>query len=254
MSTQQVNGQENELKPLMAGVVGIALRNAKDRFFFPSTSNSFQGFKVENLLFDSGCNTFLLYLPTPEHLQDLKKDFQTCNWMVSRSKGVSSEYLSIRIGEISSGLKFTLCSTFSSFMQVREFSTSCIRFHICQEDIQYILQHKDDFYGLLSFGWPLLEEFKDQKSDRRKHGIVGQSLFRDNPGLSMIQHEDILIIVDRTKFDWNYAKIVRLAFLFPQFHFPDKQNAFNDLEVDFTDVYENCSSSALGSGDYIDEI
>ena len=71
------------------GIIFVAKRNRKGRFFLASKFNSFGGWNVEAVLVDSGCNSMLLPILVGQ-LDQLLEVFpvETHVWTVSTSNGV----------------------------------------------------------------------------------------------------------------------------------------------------------------------
>lgn len=71
-------------------VLAVAVKNAKRRFYIPSTENYFGGIQYDYVMIDNGCNSFLLPFPTanPDALRMYEgSDF---SWEIAYSQGTGA--------------------------------------------------------------------------------------------------------------------------------------------------------------------
>src|SRR5947209_3103587 len=96
----------------LTGVIALARRNRKSRFFLASKENWFGGFRVDAVMIDNGCNSILLPLPTQQDIINLPslfppgKDFF---WEISNSKEVQAKSLILKIKATKGTIPISLC-------------------------------------------------------------------------------------------------------------------------------------------------
>jgi hypothetical protein len=67
-------------------ILAVAVKNARMRFFIPSTDNGFGGIKNSFVMIDSGCNSMLL--PFPSNADDLRLfEDDIFTWQIFCSEG-----------------------------------------------------------------------------------------------------------------------------------------------------------------------
>ena len=70
-------------------ILAVALKNARARFFIPSTDNSFCGIKYDFVMIDSGCNSMLL--PFPSNANDLRRfEEDIYTWQIYWPRGTGA--------------------------------------------------------------------------------------------------------------------------------------------------------------------
>jgi hypothetical protein len=151
-------------------VLAIAARNRKRRFFVPSTDNTFCGIRYEQVMIDSGCNSFLL--PFPENPNDLTSlEGDQYRWSISSSGGtgaIRSPTLRIeRVGDRPVGQMRLAFSTVPVDLP-------SLRFHLGSESAASLLQHPK----LIDIHKNSLQAFLDSLgtsvSSERQHVLLGQ--------------------------------------------------------------------------------
>ncbi|KAG7357822.1 hypothetical protein IV203_014409 [Nitzschia inconspicua] len=74
---------------LQEKILAVALKNARARFFIPSTDNYFCGLKYDYVMIDSGCNSVLL--PFPSSIDELTQFHdEIFSWQVFCSQGTGA--------------------------------------------------------------------------------------------------------------------------------------------------------------------
>ena len=98
-----------------AGILAVALKNNKRRFFIPSSMDSFATIPYEYAMIDNGCSTIVKPFPGMRALQAFKSD--AFAWKIGRSSGTGplkaftltiSHKLNLPIGQIVSANKFVM--------------------------------------------------------------------------------------------------------------------------------------------------
>jgi len=176
------------------GVIALALRNKKSRFFLASKENWFGGLKVEAVMIDSGCNSLLLPLPTQQDIINLPNLFPPGKgflWEISNSKGVQAKSLTLRIKVANGTIPISLCKDLLP-PSIPGVGFSYLRFHLCSEDVAEILK-KPDMYGMQDHDLKVLQAWTTPIK-RRNHALLGQILLYWN-GCASFQHQEMFAVV-----------------------------------------------------------
>lgn len=163
-------------------VVLMFVGTSKSRFWIPSEQNFFGDFQIGHVLYDSGCNTILLPLK-PGDISKLMKLYPPSDrfsWSINSGHG-SSRALWIVPSEPS-----IRCRLATDLFPNSNFSLPALRFHICPEDAEEIINHKpldDVSIGLLG-KWvekvrAIKKEYGIELASRRNHALLGQFFFLD---------------------------------------------------------------------------
>jgi len=181
------------------GVVIIAKKNRKNRFFLASKENTFGPVKVEVVMIDSGCNTNLLSLAVDD-IKTLPDRFPQADfiWDIVSSHGVQSWSLTLRVAPKLGNIPVHLCKDIIPTEQPT-WEVAFLRFHLCNEDVQWL----NNSSGLLPASSLLqIREFlgSNLTVGRRTHALLGQSLLSS---FSSIQHRGVIVVVDPVRFVWN---------------------------------------------------
>jgi len=245
---------KNQILPnILDGVIILARRNRRNRFFLPSKQNFFGPIQFDVVMVDSGCNTILLPL-AKDQIRDLSKHFppQQYMWEIGTSQGVQSQSLTLKIKPRAGTIPVQLCQDL--FQNTSPSITlPYLRFHLCDEDVVMLCTEKSLAGVISSHYLSKINDFKSKNTispNRRTHVLLGQKILGN---YSCIQHGEVIAVVDSMKFVpkniWytttqleEFLKTVTSAL-------PDN---FDDLEDDDHDgndeeVYE------LGDDEFVDE-
>jgi len=233
------------------GVVLLARRNVRRRFFLPSKENYFGGWKVEAAMIDNGCNGMLLPLRNKGDLQQLTLHFRESdyNWEIVRGKGVQGPSLSVKItSSITSTIDLDLCRDFAARCQTK---VSFLRFHLCTEDLEDLANFPSESIArraldrfIKTNGEELVKKFLSLPVIRRKHALVGQAIMDD---VITLKHLHVFAMLDPKKFVSGipfesiqaWGKIVREV---PEATLPERFEELEDEDHDPNDeeidIYE----------------
>lgn len=157
---------------LSEGLIAVAQRNKKHRFYIPSVDNNFDGIQYDFVMIDSGSNTLLLPFPSTTDGLLAKYDDSVFCWDIQYSSGtgaVPSPTLIIsRIdGDVVGDIY--LCGR-------KVHSTFFLRFHLGSESAQKLIDcgRLDDFdrKQLTAF----LARLDGESFPERCHVLLGQSV------------------------------------------------------------------------------
>ncbi|CAB9524316.1 expressed unknown protein [Seminavis robusta] len=183
-------------------ILGVAVKNARMRFFIPSTDNSFGGIKYTFVMIDSGCDSMLL--PFPSNADDLRvfeEDIFT--WQIFCSGGTPTLVIS-RIDGLSLG------SVVLAGRQVIELPF--LRFHLGSVSAQAMVAHErldeDESAKLDSF---LLQLGPNHILPERQHVLIGQTVLSKTYSLQagkmlFIMRKGYLPVRDDLVAAWNVVK------------------------------------------------
>jgi hypothetical protein len=189
----EVNTHQFERNSLPAGIVFVAKRNKKDRFFLASKVNSFGGWNVEAVLVDSGCNSILLPILVGQ-LDRLLDVFpvKTHRWRASTSNGVNGRGITLNVRHFAIDFQTTLCHDMQNPETPCSLNLPMLRFHLCLDDAAQLVPSHPLFAALSTEGQSSISSFvqSSTSSNRRIHALVGQSLL-SNDSIFTIQHRGI---------------------------------------------------------------
>jgi len=192
--------QEWKIKFAQQGIVALAKRNKKFRFFLASKENFFGGFQVENVMIDNGCSSILLPLNEGD-IQQLRTTFppQIYSWTIANSKGVQARSLTLEVApkplfNAPTQITIQLCRNF--------LDTSCpvqkLRFHVCNDDCAPLLAGnmlpQTEKNKIITF-----QTKNSLHVPRRSHALIGQGILSQDSYAS-IQLRSGFIVVTTTKF------------------------------------------------------
>lgn len=151
-------------------VKAVAMRNAKMRYFVPSTANYFAGEKYEYVMVDNGCNSFLLPYRTALAARFTGDQYR---WVVSSSKGtgaLKSPTLIIMHHTNAEAVLGTMQLAGNEILPLKK-----LRFHLGSESARALVNHQK----LSSYHKGKLREFLGRLGDsvvspEREHALLGQ--------------------------------------------------------------------------------
>lgn len=184
---------------LPEGVVFVAKRNMKDRFFLASKENGFGDWNCCNVLVDTGISSHLL----PLFEGDLEKLIDKFSpdlhkWAIGRSNGVAATSLTLQVSHKAELFKVNLCKDMKDVAASEDFSVEYLRFHLCFEDARELCDPSKKahvLYQCMPAKYQImLQEFVTGAipSRRRTHGLLGQSFLSD-PLITTAQQRGIQV-------------------------------------------------------------
>lgn len=192
INTQNVSVEQTFLPP---GIVFVAKRNKRDRFFLASKFNSFGGWNVEAVLVDSGCNSILLPIRAGQ-LNMLLDIFplESHRWQALTSNGVNGPGITLKVRHFAHDFQAILCQDIQNPENPTSLNLPMLRFHLCSEDATQLVRGHPLFGALSPQGQSIIRSFvqnsTSSSSTRRTHALVGQSLL-SNDLIFTIQHRGI---------------------------------------------------------------
>ena len=192
---------------LRSEILAVALKNARQRFFIPSTENHFGGIKYDFVMIDCGCNSMLL--PFPSSLASLNQyNDAIYSWQIFWSQGTgpihSPTLLINRIDGLSVG------SVLLAGRYVMELPF--LRFHLGSESAQALVAldqlDDDESQKLRDF---LVQLGDEHISPERKQVLLGQSVLSKFYSLQagkmfFILKKGYLPVRDDLVATWNVAE------------------------------------------------
>lgn len=232
------------------GLIFYSLMNSRNRFFLPSTQNTFGGVKVEKVMCDTGCNSILLPLTSSDVLQQLNRDYAATefHWKISKGKGAGGHFspvLLIEQNPSEDSFEVSLMSD-KSFLPKSPFTIKRLRFQLCFDDYQFITSNLRSNFIEGSFDG--LNESSFGK--RKNYALLGQDILQK---YSCIRHGKIAMYVDVKSFkipsDWKgigyFAETLKLS---------TPPEGFKDWEDDDQQHYEDeMEIIEFDDDDYFDE-
>jgi hypothetical protein len=223
------------MRNIPGGLVFISLMNKNYRYFVPSTKNYFGGIKVSKVLCDSGCSSLLLPICSPEELDRIfELHGRTCTFTISESVGVGGVTLCLMVKSrgLSANMEVQLCCDVLGKGQDNTIMVDYLRFSLCSQDIDDLLNKYSDQFSQLDVFRLLMEHdkaeeikrihnkymlHKEQKDTRegeeeddsdmlvendgikrREYALLGQKIMR---GLCCIKHMNCELYVDAAKYE-----------------------------------------------------
>lgn len=170
------SAEEARVNRLPHGVLAVAARNKRNRFFIPDTNNSFGGISFDYVMMDSGCSSILLpFPPDPTVLEAFSGE--QYRWQISFSRGagaVGSLVLKIQphAQEIGGTFSIELAG------KAQPFKFPFLRIHLGSAAVTALLPNPK--LGINNRG--RLQTFLDQlgghEAKERRHVLLGQLYFQ----------------------------------------------------------------------------
>jgi len=218
------------------GVHCIFLRNARMRFFIPSTKNFFGGFQSKTCLHDSGCCSHLIGVPSRKDLQEILRLFPPkspdLRIAFEISKGVAGTHLvmTVKINKASNQIPVVLCSDLLPGQGL--FGMESLRFYLCSEDAEY-LSSSGDLTRVQQILLDSRVKIVSPNTKRRMHTLIGQDILR-HPASITFEHTVVLVnpgVFRPTTDIWEVVQLFDEEFIAEGFHALLPEN-FNNLESD----------------------
>lgn len=163
----------------MDGLLFVSKINHRNRCFIPSTKNYFAGVQVKKVLVNSGCSSILL--PIAENsLHSLFQQFPSDQFIatIGGSIGVGGGSLVLLFySKNRRGFEVKLCQDIVGHSKA--LTVKNLRFSLCSEDSQRILDTTDlrDRFGSAEI--KKLRSSLDRTIARRSHALLGQSVLKE---------------------------------------------------------------------------
>lgn len=219
-------------------MVLVARQNTKNKYLVPSAANSFNGFNVERVVIDPGCNSNLIYLKDGD-IERLIQHFPpqaNYAWEICTHGGVGAKYLVLKIcGAIRARFMTDVTSYTGEDGQEHpyphpfEFRFHEINFHLSESDMAYLAQSSLDIHRKDR----LSERHTRPTQARRDHALIGQSLLKDCACLQV--HMGMLVMTEEA-YNAGGHDIRQLMRVYAQ-HVPglSDQMAEEDISIDESD-------------------
>lgn len=185
----------------LEGVLAIGMKNDRRRCFLLG-ENDFAGFRVESVVFDTGCNTHLLPLPDANSLHQLQKIFPA-PWGLSQAAGVSASFYVLTIEQEQGFLVRFSTGILKSSPGIR---VPFLRFFLCAEDLATLTAMKILERGAQRVAEQQLKNLDKYPKSRRMHALLGQDFVHGDT--AFLQHKNLALLVDKT-FDLSWAHLER---------------------------------------------
>jgi hypothetical protein len=257
-----------------AQVLFFACANKKKRYFLPTKENYFGRVKIEYMMVDSGCNSFLLPLKENQ-IEELVSKFKPDNstWSISMggSNGVAAvKNITLTIHQKPLRIDVKLClNKTEDKLDMYETEVDFLRFHLCYKDVTDIKNYYDkkeikldeESYKRLGQYLSVVTNINsvNSLSKRRKHGLIGQTFLND-PNIMCIQSQDVYIVMKTPRNDKQWAslnKIIREYIARSEIlvHKSFESNEFDDLENEDHDAEDSIGFEIImRDKDFIDEV
>ena len=245
---QHSHQRESSAVTLPEGVMAVGAMNNKSRIFVPGKNNTFAGISYDFVMFDNGCNSFVLPFPTDRAVLERFKATELFTWHISHSSGtgaIRSPMLTIK-----HRLNLSL-GDMQLHLQNGTFPLYRLRFHVHKDAATFLLALEgtdldetdrgrlEDFLGMLG----------DAESTPRRHVLLGQIFLKDK---LCIQSDPVFVIAEKDFDGPIQAMLAHVQRLIT----PNVENfdEFHDLEDDDHGGDDNEEKRrSWGDDDYIDE-
>lgn len=169
-------------------VLFIGKKNRRQRIFVPSAENNIGGIPYEDVMFDSGCNSILLFLHGSEDVEFLSTEYPLSqySWEFTNGRSVGSRTYVLKIAAHSGQNVFSL--RLGDDLGSRMLMIPRLRFHLCQDDLIYFskaLQAKKlngargRIRQAIMVGGDIIRDgVVNAPPMRRTHCLIGQDVMR----------------------------------------------------------------------------
>jgi len=223
---------KKESKAPFDGVIALAKRNKKHRFFLASKKNFIGPLQVPAIMVDSGCSTMLLPLAEGQ-LHNLASLFPATDyhWRITVSNGVGANSLCLYLTKDVGMVNVVLCGDLGLPKPPRPCEVRYFRFHLCTEDLEELLKITTPLDPSQKSRITNFLAKNPNPTKRRKYALLGQGLLGN---YSNIQHGVAFVVVDPASFSpanlWSVlADYEHFLTQLPGGTLPD---GFDDLEDD----------------------
>jgi len=262
--------QQDEASPSVGTSSGVSsalvlwgITNTRRRIFLPSKANTFGGLTIEYVMIDSGCGSLLLPLQKGQVTEFLTRfPTDTFVWSINASRGTGSLHAStLHIKGKAGGNTIPIRLMADLLPKAPTFYVGYLRFHLCYEDAQELLDlapqstplrepYQKNLRELIGRVNALRDHDSACVTERRTHALLGQSVIgQDN--FAAIQHRGIFTLVDAATFSWD-RYLDQLADIEAVRSRIDTRE-YNDLEDDDHDGDDEDIPPFVGLEDLIDE-
>lgn len=164
-------------------VIAVFLLNARNRSFVPSSRNLIDGQQYEHVMCDSGCGSFLVPICQSSDLLAMRQRYPDSQyvWKLREGGGAAGTIVTLRINHrMNTPFNITLGDDIGG----QQFQVPFLRFHICGEDVRFLLAVPEADGGFQDFmteteeNIRVLQNQQQSVSLRRNHVLMGQGLLR----------------------------------------------------------------------------